>query len=110
MSFQKRMKAQKISRININSPELQLRGVGFCQEGGTMTKVTYNHLVDYLTELRKKHHISVSAMAKYTGVSRQSIHNFESHNCNSYRLILSYINHPAFNMEELEQAYKILGG
>lgn len=79
-------------------------------KGANMNSDTYFNVVDSLVQLRKKHHITAIEMAAFAGVSRQSIFNFERHFNTSYKLILSYITHPAFTKDELDPVYKILGG
>lgn len=74
-----------------------------------MNSDTYFNVVDRLVDLRQKHNITATEMATFAGVSRQSIFNFEKHIKTSYKLILSYITHPAFSPDETEPIYKLLG-
>lgn len=75
-----------------------------------MDRDIYGLIVDKLVKLREKHKIGINDMADYIGVTRQSIYNFESGNRTSYKIMLSYINHPAFSMEELKDIYDLMGG
>lgn len=74
-----------------------------------MNDNTYTVIVDKLVKLREKHHIGTNDMADYVGVTRQSIYNFESGSRQSYKILLSYITHPAFSMEELKDIYDLMG-
>lgn len=75
-----------------------------------MNDVTYASIVEKLVKLREAHHIGTNDMADYVGVTRQSIYNFESGSRQSYKILLSYITHPAFSMEELKDIYDLMGG
>ena len=75
-----------------------------------MNDVTYATIVEKLVKLREKHHIGTNDMADYVGVTRQSIYNFESGNRTSYKIMLAYMSHPAFSMEELKDIYDLMGG
>lgn len=75
-----------------------------------MTIETYEAAVKRLKDLREKHFIPVTDMANYLEVSRQAIYNFEKLESNSYKLLLGYLTHPAFTVEEVREIYKILGG
>lgn len=75
-----------------------------------MTIETYELAVKRLRDLREKHLISISDMANYLDVSRQSIYNFEKLENNSYKLLLGYLTHPDFSAEEVGEIYNILGG
>jgi DNA-binding XRE family transcriptional regulator len=75
-----------------------------------MNAITYANIVTRLVKLREKHHIGTKDMANYVGVSRQSIYNFESGSRQSYKILLSYLTHPAFSMEELKVIYDLMGG
>lgn len=75
-----------------------------------MDDVTYADIVEKLVKLREAHHIGTNDMADYVGVTRQSIYNFESGSRQSYKILLSYITHPAFSMEELKDIYDLMGG
>lgn len=74
-----------------------------------MNDNTYTVIVDKLVKLREAHHIGTNDMADYVGVTRQSIYNFESGSRQSYKILLSYITHPAFSMEELKDIYDLMG-
>lgn len=74
-----------------------------------MNDNTYAVIVDKLIKLREAHHIGTNDMADYVGVTRQSIYNFESGSRQSYKILLSYITHPAFSMEELKDIYDLMG-
>ena len=74
-----------------------------------MDKRNYKEIVDKLVKLREKHLIGTNDMADYVGVTRQSIYNFESGSRTSYKIMLSYITHPAFSMEELKDIYDLMG-
>lgn len=74
-----------------------------------MNDNTYAVIVDKLVKLREAHHIGTNDMADYVGVTRQSIYNFESGSRQSYKILLSYITHPAFSMEELKDIYDLMG-
>lgn len=75
-----------------------------------MNNNTYAVIVDKLVKLREAHHIGTNDMADYVGVTRQSIYNFESGSRTSYKIMLSYITHPAFSMDELKDIYDLMGG
>jgi DNA-binding XRE family transcriptional regulator len=75
-----------------------------------MDKIIYDTIVNKLVKLREKHHIGTNDMADYVGVTRQSIYNFESGSRQSYKILLSYITHPAFSGEELKDIYDLMGG
>lgn len=75
-----------------------------------MDKIVYDMIVDKLVKLRESHHIGTNDMADYAGVTRQSIYNFESGSRTSYKIMLSYITHPAFSMDELKEIYDLMGG
>lgn len=75
-----------------------------------MNKIIYGEIVDKLVKLRENHQIGTNDMADYVGVTRQSIYNFESGARTSYKIMLSYITHPAFTMEELKDIYDLMGG
>lgn len=75
-----------------------------------MDKLVYGMIVERLVKLREKHHIGTNDMADYVGVTRQSIYNFESGSRQSYKILLSYLTHPAFSMEELKVIYDLMGG
>lgn len=75
-----------------------------------MDKLVYGMIVDRLVKLREAHHIGTNDMADYVGVTRQSIYNFESGSRQSYKILLSYITHPSFSMEELKDIYDLMGG
>lgn len=74
-----------------------------------MDKNIYAVIVAKLVKLREKHHLGTNDMADYVGVTRQSIYNFESGSRQSYKILLSYITHPAFSMEELKDIYDLMG-
>jgi DNA-binding XRE family transcriptional regulator len=74
-----------------------------------MNAITYANIVARLVKLREKHHIGTRDMADYVGVTRQSIYNFESGSRQSYKILLSYLTHPAFSMEELKVIYDLMG-
>lgn len=74
-----------------------------------MNDVTYADIVEKLVKLREKHHIGTNDMADYVGVTRQSIYNFESGSRQSYKILLSYLTHPAFSLEELKDIYDLMG-
>lgn len=74
-----------------------------------MDKNIYAVIVDKLVKLREAHHIGTNDMADYVGVTRQSIYNFESGSRQSYKILLSYITHPAFSPEELKDIYDLMG-
>lgn len=75
-----------------------------------MDDIIYTEIVDKLIKLRRKHELGIGDMADYVGVTRQSIYNFESGNRRSYKIMLSYITHPAFSMDELKEIYDLMGG
>jgi DNA-binding XRE family transcriptional regulator len=75
-----------------------------------MNDATYADIVEKLVKLREAHHIGTNDMADYVGVTRQSIYNFESGSRQSYKILLSYLTHPAFSMEELKDIYDLMGG
>lgn len=75
-----------------------------------MDDIIYAEIVDKLVELREKHQIGTSDMADYVGVTRQSIYNFESGNRRSYKIMLSYLTHPAFSLDEVNEIYDLMGG
>lgn len=75
-----------------------------------MDKIIYDTIVGKLVKLREDHHIGTNDMADYVGVTRQSIYNFESGSRTSYKIMLSYITHPAFSMDELKDIYDLMGG
>lgn len=75
-----------------------------------MNKDNYRLIVEKLVKLREKHLIRTNDMADYVGVTRQSIYNFESGNRVSYKIMLTYITHPAFSTEELASIYDLMGG
>lgn len=75
-----------------------------------MDDVIYAEIVDKLVKLREKHQIGIGDMADYVGVTRQSIYNFESGNRRSYKIMLSYLTHPAFSLDEFNEIYDLMGG
>jgi DNA-binding XRE family transcriptional regulator len=75
-----------------------------------MNDTVYADIVEKLVKLREAHHIGTNDMADYVGVTRQSIYNFESGSRQSYKILLSYLTHPAFSMEELKDIYDLMGG
>lgn len=75
-----------------------------------MDDIIYAEIVDKLVKLREAHHIGTNDMADYVGVTRQSIYNFESGNRRSYKIMLSYLTHPAFSLDEVNEIYDLMGG
>lgn len=75
-----------------------------------MNDAVYADIVEKLVKLREAHHIGTNDMADYVGVTRQSIYNFESGSRQSYKILLSYLTHPAFSIEELKDIYDLMGG
>ena len=75
-----------------------------------MDKLVYGMIVERLVKLREKHHIGTNDMADYVGVTRQSIYNFESGSRQSYKILLSYLTHPAFSLGEVNEIYDLMGG
>lgn len=75
-----------------------------------MNKEIYRLIVEKLVKIREKHQIGTNDMADFVGVTRQSIYNFESGNRTSYKIMLAYMTHPAFSMEELKDIYDLMGG
>ena len=75
-----------------------------------MDKIVYDMIVVKLVKLREAHQIGTNDMADYVGVSRQSIYNFESGSRMSYKIMLSYLTHPAFSLDERNEIYKLMGG
>ena len=74
-----------------------------------MDNIIYAEIVDKLVKLRKKHQLAINDMADYVGVTRQSIYNFESGDRKSYKIMLSYLTHPVFSMDELKDIYDLMG-
>lgn len=74
-----------------------------------MNDEIYYNILERLIELREKHHITVTDMADYVNVTRQSIYNFESKRRKSLYIMLSYLTHPAFDHEEVKEIYTIMG-
>lgn len=75
-----------------------------------MDDIIYAEIVDKLVKLREKHQVGIGDMADYVGVTRQSIYNFESRNRRSYKIMLSYLTHPAFSLDEVNEIYDLMGG
>lgn len=75
-----------------------------------MDAIIYTEIVDELVKLRIKHGLGIGDMADYVGVSRQSIYNFESGSRISYKIMLSYLTHPEFTIDERNGIYKLMGG
>lgn len=75
-----------------------------------MDDIVYAEIVDKLVKLREAHQIGTNDMADYVGVTRQSIYNFESGNRRSYKIMLSYLTHPAFSLDEVNEIYDLMGG
>ena len=75
-----------------------------------MNKDIYRLIVEKLVKLRENHHIGINDMADYAGVTRQSIYNFESGTRTSYKILMTYMTHPAFSTEELDCIYDLMGG
>lgn len=75
-----------------------------------MTNEIYESIVNKLTNLRISHQIGSEDMARYLGITRQSLYNFENLRHKSYSTMLSYLTHPAFDRDELNEIYKNLGG
>lgn len=75
-----------------------------------MDKLLYDTIVWKLVKLREAHHLAINDMADYVGVTRQSIYNFESGRRRSYKIMLSYLTHPDFTLDEVKDIFDLMGG